>query len=112
MNNKETHLEVNDYLDLYLFAESLGDKLWQNEIIEKLQNNHKDLSQHGPSLTLQTLRKEYQKISIDILELYSQFQEKPFNEELQEKTWDLKQQRIELSLKIHIEERKSQRHKH
>ncbi|WP_299095302.1 hypothetical protein [uncultured Metabacillus sp.] len=30
-------LEVNDYLDLYLFAGQIGDPLWQEEIIEKLK---------------------------------------------------------------------------
>jgi hypothetical protein len=34
----EAHLEVNDYLDLYIYAESIGDDSWQYEIIEKLQN--------------------------------------------------------------------------
>lgn len=40
MNISETQLSVNDYLDLYLYAESMDDQLWQREIIEKLQNSH------------------------------------------------------------------------
>lgn len=35
MGISETQLWVNDYLDLYLYAGSIDDILWQQEIIEK-----------------------------------------------------------------------------
>ncbi|WP_144552395.1 hypothetical protein [Bacillus sp. X1(2014)] len=41
MNDGEVKMWINDYLDLYLYAKSMNDLLWQQEIIEKLQ-----LSQH------------------------------------------------------------------
>ena len=34
MNIQENQIEVNDYLDLYLYAKNIGDKPWQAEIIE------------------------------------------------------------------------------
>ncbi len=36
--NTEIKLNVNDYLDLYLFAKKIDDTLWQHEIIEKLRD--------------------------------------------------------------------------
>ena len=40
MNHCEVKIWVNDYLDLYLYAKSMNDHLWQQEIIEILQNFH------------------------------------------------------------------------
>lgn len=37
MDITKTQQWINDYLDLYLYAESIGDESWQQEIIEKLQ---------------------------------------------------------------------------
>jgi hypothetical protein len=37
MNIQENQIEVNDYLDLYLYAKNIGDTPWQSEIIEKLK---------------------------------------------------------------------------
>lgn len=39
MNDSEEKMWINDYLDLYLYAKSMNDDLWQKEIIEKLQNS-------------------------------------------------------------------------
>ncbi|GAA3332640.1 hypothetical protein GCM10020331_093590 [Ectobacillus funiculus] len=35
MDITKTQQWINDYLDLYLYAESIGDESWQQEIIEK-----------------------------------------------------------------------------
>ena len=35
---KSIKFEVDDFLDLYLLAEQLGDKGWQKEIIKQLKN--------------------------------------------------------------------------
>ncbi|WP_155891091.1 hypothetical protein [Ectobacillus panaciterrae] len=42
----KTQQWINDYLDLYLYAGSIGDKSWQQEIIGKLRNfSHKTQEQ-------------------------------------------------------------------
>jgi hypothetical protein len=105
MNNKEIYLEVNDYLDMYLLARNLGDALWQNEIIEKLQKDDSDPSDE-PSIKLQILWKQYREINEGILELYRQLKESPHNEDIQGEIWSLKEKRMDLSRKIQIEERK------
>jgi hypothetical protein len=38
MDDSEVKMWINDYLDLYLYAKSMNDLLWQQEIIEILQN--------------------------------------------------------------------------
>ncbi|WP_377918348.1 hypothetical protein [Bacillus songklensis] len=40
---KETQLWVNDYLDLYLYAGSIGDTSWQQEILEKLHDFYDEI---------------------------------------------------------------------
>lgn len=43
MNIREKQLWINDYLDLYLYAGSMDDIFWQQEIIEKLQKYHNEI---------------------------------------------------------------------
>jgi len=43
MNDGEVKMWINDYLDLYLYAKSMNDVLWQQEIIEKLQHPQHDI---------------------------------------------------------------------
>ena len=52
MGVRETHLEVNDYLDLYLYANSMEDPLWQQEIIEKLQTYQDEIRKGIESIAL------------------------------------------------------------
>ena len=42
MSIREVRLQVDDYLDLYLYAETIGDQLWQQEIIERLQSFYQE----------------------------------------------------------------------
>jgi hypothetical protein len=107
MSNKEIFLDVDDYLDLYLLAGKLNAPLWQKEIKEKLQH-----LQYDSTLTLRNIWQKYKKVNMEIIVLYQQYQKQPFNnEKLLKKIWDLKQQRMELSRQIQMEEGKLQRHK-
>jgi len=98
-------LTVDQYLDLYLLAGELGDQLWQNEIMEKL-NNGEYITEH--SLKIRNLWDEYKKVNMEMLDLYRQLQKDASNEALTEKFRALKQQRIILNRQIHKEEKKSQ----
>ncbi|MDQ0246702.1 hypothetical protein J2S09_004306 [Bacillus fengqiuensis] len=42
MSIREVKLQVDDYLDLYLYAETMGDQTWQQEILEKLQSFYQE----------------------------------------------------------------------
>ena len=104
MNREKTHFAVDDYLDLYLLAEALGDKLWQQEVMGKLQNHKQEISKN-PDSTIHNLWDEYRNINTKILDLYRQLRNHSSNNELHEKIWDLKQQRMSLSRKLYFEER-------
>jgi|SRR3954469_17671304 hypothetical protein len=109
MSEEENYLEVNDYLDLYLLSGSLGDNIWQEEILGKLQTIHHNENTHqDSSLMIDNLWKQYKMINVEILALYNLLQKHPANEELKEKIWNLRQQRISISSQIKCEERKSQ----
>jgi hypothetical protein len=103
VNREEINLVVDDLLDLYLLAGSLGDDLWKDEMLKKLQNQPKVNSTLSPAL--QRLWVEYKKVNMEILNLYNQIKSRKFTEALQEKIWNLKNQRMELSRKISVEER-------
>ena len=110
MDHNQIYLDSNDYLDLYLIAGHLGDKIWQAEIIEALKNNvHLKSNQYNP-FEIELLWKEYQHVNLQILEIYKQVQSQAFDEELQEKVLFLKQKRIELSRKIKKKQRNSKPH--
>ncbi|WP_034671740.1 hypothetical protein [Ectobacillus panaciterrae] len=100
MSIREEQLWVNDYLDLYLYAGSIGDISWQQEIIEKLQNFHNEIRKELQSFTLNNVLKEYKRINEEILTIYHQLREQSSNGYLQEKIWELKQQRISLGHQI------------
>ena len=110
MDHNQIYLDSNDYLDLYLIAGHLGDKIWQAEIIEALKNNEHLKSNQGNSFEIELLWQEYQHVNMQILEIYKQVQSQAFDEELQEKVLLLKQKRIELSSKIQKKQRNSKRH--
>lgn len=95
-----THLDENDYLDLYLYARNIGDKLWQNEIVEKLQNLTNESSFKNQSLYYDTLWDKYKHTNNEILSLYHLLRTHPTNDDLQEKILNLKQKRISLGRQI------------
>jgi len=50
MNDGEVKMWINDYLDLYLYAKSMNDVLWQQEIIEKLQHPQHNIIREETSI--------------------------------------------------------------
>src|SRR3954465_7118336 len=107
MNLKRTNLTVDDYLDLYLLAGSLSDQIWQDEVMNKLQNFQSEHSQIDSALEIHNLWKEYKKVNIELLDLYQQLRTQSSNKELHKKAEILKQQRMSLSRKIYSVERTS-----
>ncbi|USK58411.1 hypothetical protein [Peribacillus asahii] len=100
MNMSETQLSVDDYLDLYLYAESMDDHVWQQEIIETLQNSHNEFRKELQSVACKQLMEKYEHINEEIRTIYQQLRIHSSNEYLLEEFWRLKQQRILLGLQI------------
>lgn len=102
--NERIQLDVNDYLDLYLFVKKTGDTIWQEEIIVKLKNkSSKESLQH--SVDIDTLWKKLREINQEIGIIYKQLQSDYSNTELQGMLLNLKQQRILLHQQIHYAKR-------
>ncbi|WP_445491268.1 hypothetical protein [Niallia sp. 03133] len=102
MKFRKTNLKVNDYLDLYLYAGSIGDTSWQLDIIEKLKNTDNEMELQNESLSINNLWEKYNNINKEILTTYHQLRDQSSNKDLHEKIWDLKQQRISLSRQIRL----------
>ena len=105
---KSIKFEVDDFLDLYLLAEQLGDKGWQEEIIKQLKNPTDEIVEEDQLLTIHNLWLEYKSINIDILELYNKLKYNTTEEDLFGKINELKEKRLNLTHKISKEERKLQ----
>jgi hypothetical protein len=105
---KSIKFEVDDFLDLYLLAEQLGDKGWQEEIIKQLKIPTQETVEENQLLTIHNLWLEYKSINIDILELYNKLKYSTTEEDLLGKINELKEKRLSLTHKISKEERKLQ----
>ncbi|MBB6447417.1 hypothetical protein [Bacillus benzoevorans] len=78
--NTVTHLNTDDYLDLYLFAKKMGDKIWQNEIVVKLRDILSGRPVEIESPDLETLWENYKTVSSEIVALYRKLPENSTNE--------------------------------
>jgi hypothetical protein len=108
MLKKRVLLEVNDYLDLYLLAGALGDKLWQDEMITKLETLKSESNQEDPILEIHNLWLEYKKINAELIDLYHQLRKDSTNEGLHREVGELKRRRMDICHKIYDrEQRKS-----
>ncbi|WP_141432106.1 hypothetical protein [Bacillus sp. 03113] len=95
------HVEVNDYLDLYLYADRIGDTTWKLEIIEKLKNIQNSTKKtENKSLDSRNLWEQYKKVNEQILSIYDQLRAQTSNIELHEKIGKLKEQRLFLGQQI------------
>lgn len=108
MVKKSMKLNVDDYLDLYLLAEQLGDKSWQEEIMKQLRNPTHEIVEEDQLLTIHNLWLEYKSINTDILELYNKLKYSTTEDDLLGKIYELKEKRLNLIHKISKEERKIQ----
>ena len=87
---------INDYLDLYLYAKGIGDQEWETEILQKLTFTDNDLF-------LYHLWAQFDAINTQLLLSYQQLRSASNaleQEQLWEKVWNLKMERITVSQKI------------
>ncbi|WP_338447996.1 hypothetical protein R4Z09_17300 [Niallia oryzisoli] len=100
-------LEVDDYLDLYLLAGQMGDKAWQQEILEALNNYEKNEVEEDPVLMIHNLWLEHRKINTELLDLYRQLRQDPDNGQLQDQISVLKKEKVAVCRKLYSDEKKS-----
>lgn len=102
--NTVARLNSDDYLDLYLFAKKMGDKIWQNEIMMKLRNVTNGRPEEIQSLDRYGLWENYQKVNIEIITLYRKLGDRSSNENdyLREKIMKLKQERAAIGRQMNL----------
>lgn len=96
---------ANDYLDLYLLAGSLGDKEWQNEIMNSLHQCYGDMVKAELSHEVENLWKKYRQINSNILDLYRFLKSNPSDDKIKNQIRVLKHKRATLYRRIYMEEK-------
>lgn len=97
MNRTLFQIEVDDYLDLYLYAKNLGDLDWQKEIKNHLA---KIVVQKPASFQAASLLQQYQELNEELKDLYKKLRQPSQDHALYEKLWKLKKEKVELRRKI------------
>ncbi|WP_071394422.1 hypothetical protein [Bacillus tuaregi] len=107
MNANKVNLEIDDYLDLFLLAGQMGDKEWQQEIMEVLNHYEENKAKEDPVLRIHNLWLEHRKINTELIDLYRQLRQEPDNEILKSTISVLKKQKIAVCRKLYSDEKKS-----
>lgn len=93
---------VNDYLDLYNYARSIGDSAWEAEILEALRNRN-DLMEYRRTIMLRELWRTYETINRQLMEVFANLREEANRhrtEALRDRWFHLKLMRIDVARKI------------
>lgn len=94
---------INDYLDLYNYARSIGDSEWESNILETLRNKDVLLQEYKKSLLLRDLWRNYDTINRQLMEVFGKLREVADRSQaapLQEQWFKLKIMRIDIARKI------------
>lgn len=94
---------LNDYLDLYQFARETGDLDWQQDILSKLQKWDVLVKEQMDTMLIDHLWQKFDEINIKLLDIYKKMKNTPLDyefERLQDKAWELKQERVNVSQKL------------
>jgi hypothetical protein len=94
---------LNDYLDLYLFAREIGDLDWQQDILSRLQKCDVLVKEQMDKMLIDHLWQKFDEINTKLLDIYEKMKNTPLDyefEQLQDRAWELKQERVNVSLKL------------
>lgn len=98
-----TEAWVNDYLDLYNYARSIGDSEWENSILETLRNMDQLLKEERKKQLLRELLTSYDRINRQLMEVFGKLRAATGasqTESLQEQWYKLKMMRMDVARKI------------
>jgi len=95
---------INDYLDLYNFAVSIGDTAWQQDILQTLQERDNYIWAEITRNIQAELWLRFDNINRKMLDLYEQLRSSANSDnekrQLQEQVWEFKMQRMNISNKL------------
>ena len=102
MNNTQTALCIDDYLDLYLLAKEINDETWQQEILAVLKTQQNRSFEEKQSALVQEIWEDFKQLNEDISFTYRLIQKEPTNEQFQTKLRHLRERRITLSRELYL----------
>jgi hypothetical protein len=90
---------INDHLDLYNYAVSIGDMEWQQELLLLLEQRDALIDEERKQQLKDVLWRRYDSINKQLLGIYSELRNKESKEnfELIEQLVELKQQRLQIA---------------
>ncbi|MDF2923748.1 MAG: hypothetical protein K0R57_2662 [Paenibacillaceae bacterium] len=94
---------INDRLDLYNLAVSLGDLPWQQQILASLRDKDELIRQEIDRVVRRSLWERFDQINSRLVSIYQQIRGMNSSEEslqLREKAWELKQERVLVGKKL------------
>lgn len=97
-----TETWVNDYLDLYNYARSIGDSEWETELLETLRKKE-GLREYRKAVLLRELWSTYRRVNEQLTEVFTDMRntaDRKQTEILQEKWYNLKVKRMAIARKI------------
>lgn len=95
---------IDDYLDLYNYAHSIGDKEWQEDILRVLSERNERIEREEKELLKRELWRKFDSINFKLLDLFQKLRSSTNNhssEKLMEQLFRLKLERIAISRKLH-----------
>jgi hypothetical protein len=110
LNNTQTNLCINDYLDLYLLAKEIKDETWQQEILAALKTHQNRSFEEKQSALVQEIWEDFKQLNEDISFTYRLIQEEPTNEQFQAKLRHLRERRITLSRELYLAKKQYAEH--
>ena len=94
---------MNDFLDLYNFAGSIGDREWQAELLDAMKDAGKHLQEDMNVAARKELRLRFEAINNRMMELFKKLRETDDPEEedrYRDELRELRSQRIELAKRL------------
>ncbi|REK75264.1 hypothetical protein DX130_16335 [Paenibacillus paeoniae] len=95
---------IDDYLDLYNLAVSIGDTAWQQDILQSLRDRDSHIRAEIAHNVQVELWLRFDSINRKMLDLYEQLRSSANTDnekrQLQEQVWEFKIQRVTISNKL------------
>ena len=94
---------INDYLDLYNYAVSIGDAEWQEAILLELERSAPSKRTDRTDVLRNELMRDYETINRTLLDIYpklSSIEARTERDKLWNQIWMLKRMRVEICWKM------------
>ncbi|WP_239617776.1 hypothetical protein [Cohnella mopanensis] len=102
-NNRIASQWINNQLDLYNLAVSLGDQVWQDQILDRLRSKEEYIQREIQEQAWQDLWLRFDDINRKILGIYEQLHtsvSEGHKSSLREQAWELRALRVQIGKKL------------